>query len=600
MEDRIFEYAAGGFTRRGSTSTLTELNSLVKQALESDRKVEFYRSLYSLDDSAREHFRLYKTTKGYTGSFSLPSLIFDVDKKSMSDTEVLDRARMVLEHLKRKWNVREFRFWYSGNGYHIETPDFFGFPTTPGTPRSVHETIKHFFNIELGLDLSLYDHSQLIRMPGSWNAKSSRFKILIPWQLVPSITAPEVILRSVDAQEALAALEASTETLTVEQLHTSLIVVPTPIPSRIQSPTAARDKGPLTSIITCMQKAFNDGEVTGTRHKRLLRLAAAWRRQGLSQEACIKLGQEYASTLEHAEVERTIRNVFQTGYTYSCADEVMREFCDPRCIYFKSKNYGLPVVAALKMEEDYVAFLRSEAFGTAVNLATIYRLTHPYHIYPGELVVIYGDTKLGKSAWAQNLCVEWTDKKILYLSLETPQNLMYRRFLQIKYNLTKEQVYAHYMASTNTLSQGISHISMMTVSPNLDDIARIMSESASNIVVIDTIDGITTPGVYNDNEKTSVIARTLKDVAQRMSIIVLGVHHVSKASLTDFTGRPKRLDIHSGKNSSSIEQKADKVIGIEGDRDSPMRIIRSLGARDEEPFVIQATMSRETFRFTQI
>ena len=60
------------------------------------------------------------------------------------------------------------------------------------------------------------------------------------------------------------------------------------------------------------------------------------------------------------------------------------------------------------------------------------------------------------------------------------------------------------------------------------------------------------------------------------------------------------LDIHSGKGSSSVEQKADKVIAIEGDRMKPYRKISSLGARDEHPFKIITQMSPKTFEFRQV
>ena len=50
-----------------------------------------------------------------------------------------------------------------------------------------------------------------------------------------------------------------------------------------------------------------------------------------------------------------------------------------------------------------------------------------------------------------------------------------------------------------------------------------------------------------------------------------------------------------------IEQKADKVIGFESiPEDERIRIISSLGTRDENPFEIKMTFNYETFNFEQL
>ena len=51
----------------------------------------------------------------------------------------------------------------------------------------------------------------------------------------------------------------------------------------------------------------------------------------------------------------------------------------------------------------YVDAVRRDHTKQSINLANIYRLEKDYWMYPGEMIIIYGDTGMGKTAWVQNL-----------------------------------------------------------------------------------------------------------------------------------------------------------------------------------------------------
>jgi RecA-family ATPase len=91
-----------------------------------------------------------------------------------------------------------------------------------------------------------------------------------------------------------------------------------------------------------------------------------------------------------------------------------------------------------------------------------------------------------------------------------------------------------------------------------------------------------------------MIIDELRAIATQQHIILIGVSHITKSD-----ARSGRLDVHAGKHSSSIAQKADKVISITGLRDSVTRIISSLKARDEGRFVINCTVDPKNFIFEQ-
>ena len=93
------------------------------------------------------------------------------------------------------------------------------------------------------------------------------------------------------------------------------------------------------------------------------------------------------------------------------------------------------------------------------------------------------------------------------------------------------------------------------------------------------------------------ITKALRSILQRLEVIIIAIHHVSKHAVLDQKGKRKRLTLHSGLGSSYLEQKADTVIAIEGDQDDNIREVRSLKARDTNPFEIKTAMIKETFKF---
>ena len=100
---------------------------------------------------------------------------------------------------------------------------------------------------------------------------------------------------------------------------------------------------------------------------------------------------------------------------------------------------------------------------------------------------------------------------------------------------------------------------------------------------------------YNNDPFTKMekIVNSLKQIATQMDVVFFGISHISKGASRDM------LTIHSAKGNSAIEQKADKVIGIMGDREAPRRVLKSLKSRDEARFQISLLFDYETFRFKE-
>ena len=349
--------------------------------------------------------------------------------------------------------------------------------------------------------------------------------------------------------------------------------------------------------VTCVQK-MADNVVEGRRHNILLRMVSAWYRKGIDTNGCYALAKAYIPSLEYHELIRIVDYVIKKEYRYSCSDPVMAEFCDTKCMFYKRKDYTLDVRSPDDMSKRFADFVSMDLSKTSFDLSDIYSIPYNYTFYPGELVVLIGDTGLGKTAWIQNLIVS-TPLKCLFLSLEVHDHLIYRRFLQVANGMKKDEVNKLHTTDVNgelkAAIASIEHINIMTATPEIGSMKQLISEVQPKIVVIDTIDGIRVD--YNNDpfNKMEKVINGLKELAVQENLIIIGVSHISKGATYE-----DRLTVHSAKGNSVIEQKADKVLGIMGDRDSTKRIVRSLKSRDETKFQIACTFDYDTFRFKEI
>ena len=584
INNQYIEVAVGGVSSRGSICKADELSKYLKPNL------ELYRSLYRLDDSAIQHFEANKTIRSYSGTFELDRLTFDIDKGNNSRDKAMKDIRYFLHLLEDKGADPElFRIWFSGRGFHVELPDLYGFGVAKDVPEKVKRTIHKEFG---SLADNIYDYARLIRVGYSFNMKSKLYKTPLTNNEIFSLNYEDIMELSKDFVRKDFKHESIKESIpiwsdNIVSLDTKVAVEEKPRPSSSK----------YNGHVTCVQK-MADNIVEGRRHNLLLRMVSAWHRKGIDIAGCYALANTYVPSLEYHELVRMVDYVIQKEYRYSCQDPIMAEFCDTKCMFYKRKDYTLAVRTPDDMSKRFQDFVTMDLSKTTFDLKDIYSIPYNYTFYPGELVVLIGDTGLGKTAWIQNLIVS-TPLKCLFLSLEVHDHLIYRRFLQIANGMKKEAVSNLHSVDINGELKAaiapIEHINIMTASPEVGSMKQLITEISPKIVVIDTIDGIRVD--YNNDpfNKMERVINSLKELAVQENIIIIGVSHISKGATYE-----ERLTVHSAKGNSVIEQKADKVLGIMGDRDNNKRIIRSLKSRDENKFQIACMFDYETFRFKEI
>src|SRR5690606_37042240 len=115
------------------------------------------------------------------------------------------------------------------------------------------------------------------------------------------------------------------------------------------------------------------------------------------------------------------------------------------------------------------SFIHSDIKSQSINLKHMWPDLNDFWIYPQEFILLIGDTGINKSAFMQNLILK-SGLTCLYIDNEVGDRLMYRRFIQIKNNMTKTEVNEYYKHNSNSLSSSISQIQYISKRIHLNDL----------------------------------------------------------------------------------------------------------------------------------
>ena len=156
------------------------------------------------------------------------------------------------------------------------------------------------------------------------------------------------------------------------------------------------------------------------------------------------------------------------------------------------------------------------------------------------------------------------------------------------------------LKSIETIKRKMSHIQLLTDSPDITKYPELIQEHKPKVVIVDTLDMV--PARYSKQDevqKQVYIIKELKRIAVSEDVIILAVSHISKGAHYRMK-EGETMDIYDAKGTSSIAQQADMVIGFMGERDTTKkRIIKTLGARDESGFTVVCNYDWETFTFSK-
>jgi len=596
MENRntVIEVIQGDLSNRNKVSTLDIYNKIEQKNMFGK---EMYRSYYSFDSTFGDYVLTNKTVKGFDGLAYADTITIDLDKGEHSDDKFQEYLRYCLNELF-DFDIRseDINLWFSGKGYHIELQNVFGFQPSKNLHTKVKSTMQEYFTF----GDNIYDKTRIIRSKWSLNPKTKLYKVFIPLQHIWDLSYEEIckIAKSKKAYDSyVKSHEGFYNTLNVDKivepyLQKYIITSPQVVQSNITK------TGDTTSVVTCVQHIFNEGPSQGSRNKNMMRMISSWKRAGIPFIVTLNGMMKWSQgELESHEIERTVMNVYDNQYIYGCDDAILMEYCDPKCIHFKRKDYVLDIRDVASLEDTFKQYITNDLTARSINIQDIFDGAPDYVFKPGELVIFSGDTGMGKTAFVQNI-VARAKKDTLFLSLEMNEILIWRRFGQIAEEKTSEWVINQYKNNPEfSLKDKLDHLNIMVIAPEIEAVKKVVAQYEPNVLVVDTTDEMQVDRFDGDIQKQNVIIDALKQIAQRNNTLIFAIHHLNKASASQGT-----IGLHSLKGSSNVVQKADKVIVIKGNRNEVYRTVMSEKSRDDGrlEFVTEFNPSTMTFKRIEI
>lgn len=155
---------------------------------------------------------------------------------------------------------------------------------------------------------------------------------------------------------------------------------------------------------------YSAGSIKGESHNTLLRMLTAWRKNGLNYEQSFELAKKWVDDgWSDYEVNNQVNSVWKNAYTqYSCDDDLMAKHCDWNCIYYKAKNYNINIVDNMTIEQELKESLMEvdNPDNPTFDLNNLFDLGVECQFRTGNMILLFGHPKIGKSFWMQYVSTE--------------------------------------------------------------------------------------------------------------------------------------------------------------------------------------------------
>ena len=576
------EMAIGSPSKRGALVPIEDLWDIV---YEQGKEQAVYRSVYMYDEDAVKSVQVSGSVKNFLGTRYIDVVPIDIDKGQNSDEFTLQQTQLIMDYLHKELNLKKgnYAIYFSGTGYHIDiSAECFGFEPSENLPYIVKATMLNLI-ADIKTDPAVYTRTALIRVAHSLNIKSELYKIPITLEELYTDYTNIVSL----AQDRR--LDFGVEELWGEQELDKHIVKEVP---RVRSMQKVNEP---SNVVNCVQTMYNRGPQQGSRNHALLRMASHFRRNGIPSDATkASLLHWNNNQLNPQIVIDKVESTYNYGYKYGCNDELLASLCNPKCVYYKNKDYLVDIKTSGDLQQELETRLESDFTGKMIPLAQMFGLDDKdCNVYPGELVTIFGPTGANKTALAQNIALgydfandeinrEW-QIPTLFLSLELSGWYMHRRNQQIVSDMSKDDVTANYKFVGDTYNPYLEHLNIQTVAPTPDMIQKTIRDLQPNLVVVDYIDLVEVPrGITGEYEQVRYISHFLSNLAVNLDIIIIQISQVAREY-----SRNQILDIYAGKGSGAIENASRKVIGINGKQDSSDKTVSMFKNSDGDLFDVE-------------
>ena len=452
-------------------------------------------------------------------------------------------------------------------------------------PDQIRKTIAKMMNDEE--DSKVYSKTSLLKCDRTLHLKEvypgkRLFKVPIPRSLVYEMNA------SIIHAYATAPKSCNLESKYGEPIEDITEIIPVDNPAVYQLTKVVEPKNfPL-----CIKEIWESGPQEGSRHYDLWALVSHMRRYGFPSEWAKLIALSWnRSSLSTQEIMEQVEYQYNKEYRYGCKSKVLERHCNVECMYYQNKNYDTDILNLQDFEKQVLTFYSKDLKDSSINIAA--RIGRPEKnsiIYPGEVVVLVGNTGSGKSTWLANLLMgydpisqevrsEWKLRTLWY-DLESAPRLIWKRCLQIATGISEVDFPTEVSEVKKFMEENrhyMDHLIIQKTRPLVTDIRDHVKSEKPKVVAIDFFDLLLTKK-SKGIEKVEEIMHTLQILALEEEIIVLVVAQPPN----DEAKAGKRLTLHSSRGSGAITHLAHTVLVFNGDQYDPNKDITIGKMRDGE------------------
>lgn len=316
---------------------------------EEEATINYYRKKYNNTDIFRSIFT-YDSLDFSNALISGP-LYFDIDFVG-EDNESFYRFNLQASHcvitLQQYLKIppSQINLYYSGHkGYHIIVPKevlFLGFCDHKKLLKDykdlavvIKQEWENRFESEYYLDLRIYDHRRMFRIPNSFNSKGQRYKILLPGSSYSKVRYDD--LRSM-ALNCSGYVEQPGEFSPVTREIWDLLTTEKDDEHVDIKRSHTKKKFKSNEILPCVQNIIDTPVTEGSRNNTAIILASALFQQDLSFEDVQNTVETWnennnppLSDYELYVTVKSAKNLDYNGKGYGCTSIKELGFCDKSC-----------------------------------------------------------------------------------------------------------------------------------------------------------------------------------------------------------------------------------------------------------------------------
>jgi len=548
------DYAIGAVSKRNNIKKISEfkLNGVI---------TDCYRSLFLFDEGLKFYVDRTGSISGYAGKHISDAVVFDFDGEDLE--AVRDETYKFIMYLYHTFDIpfEYLRIAFSGSkGFHVTIP----FSAICVSPQPKEDFYKIYKGIAEDLasdfkfvDFSIYESKRLFRLTNTINSKSGLYKIPLIY---------DELEMTIDEIKELAKKPRKIEQLPISEIEVvdSLYVLYTKWNNNnFTQPISLQSK--RDDILGLLE----NGASEGNRHSALIRIVGALKKKNLDYDFILVILKQWNELnnppLDYNRLENESKIAFNK--ITQVAPEILN-----------LKQAG-------QIYQEYISKIDSCKVKTGFpSIDTKIR-----GLMPGETMCVLGKTSVGKSAFLQNIGLNFaktSGEPVLFFSMEMPITAVYERTMQIETGLCGYEIENamkrdddDIKIKANLVLNDLPNFYIIAKSGlNLEQINQFISFAEQNIyhkktglVLIDYL-GLVRGNGKDLYEQTSRVARGIKDLAKEMDVPVIFLSQVTK-QYTEYD----ELQINSARDSGSVDEASDFVLALWKEKDK----------REEQPDIPQ-------------